>query len=56
MTADLSMHGGEKRPEPVQGGKNVVIGTRTWLGSEWTHVDISAQPRYLRVTARKPRS
>lgn len=40
------MYGGEgivdvARPEPVEGGKNVVIGTRTWLGPEWTHVDIS---------------
>lgn len=32
------------RPLPVVGGKNVVIGTRTWLGPEWTHVDIDPTP------------
>lgn len=31
------------RPIP-SGGKNIVIGTRTWLGPEWTHVDIDPTP------------
>lgn len=33
-----------ERPTPVQGATNVVIGTRTWLGPDWTHVDIDPRP------------
>jgi len=32
------------RVDPVPDGMNVVIGTRTWLGPEWTHVDAQAAP------------
>jgi SAM-dependent methyltransferase len=28
----------------VEGGKKVVVGTRTWLGEDWTHVDIDKTP------------
>lgn len=32
------------RPSPAPDGESVVIGTRTWLGPEWTHVDVDPRP------------
>lgn len=33
-----------ERPTPVEGATNIVIGTRTWLGPDWTHVDVDSRP------------
>lgn len=33
-----------KQFESFMGDSNVVIGTRTWLGPEWTHVDVQKSP------------
>jgi SAM-dependent methyltransferase len=39
----------------VEGGKKVVVGTRTWLGPDWTHVDIdSTDLREWDTNARYP--
>lgn len=34
----------ENMVQPVEGGVNIVIGTRTWLGPEWFHVDGQKAP------------